>query len=648
MQRIKKARKIGRFLRNKLAFCAVLLAAGTAFSALAAGQYNEPQRPQLHFTALQSALNDPNGLVYNAYTGEYNLFFQSDRPLPENPFAVEGNKKCWGHAVSYDLVNWEELPVAIQPDENGTIWSGSCVVDENNSSGLFPASTPKQARLVALYTYYGGSGTVGKKPDLGRCSVGIAYSLDNGRTFIKPFADPIIKNTNNQYQAMLRDPKVFWFADNTLAAGGEWVMVASDAQALLFTSPDLIHWKLNRRLLDASNRPLGSECPDLYPLPLDGDAKNMKWVYSGGGVFYVVGKLQRKADGLLDFTAQTGKLPTVNAISELWPGLSPVKAPELYAAQTFYNSADGSRLEVGWLRDQVSAANKPWIGTLSLTQKLGLKTINGQPRLTKYPVEGQASLRGERLLEIKNKTLSPNSTNWLAGLQETLFEINATFTPGSATEFGFYLRKNGGQYLRVAYYPKTKRLITDKNNTGGAPKGQYNTGVEPENGKITIRLLMDVSAMDIYANEGVAYHNGLHFCPAANKGMELYAIGGTVTVDALTVTRLNGMNRQAVSQGLRPTATTTATAAATEPAATTVATGTTSAAETAAGATGPLQMPTNMPPSGALATGTLPATKPAHPNNLFPLGFLLWALPVTIAAGAACWLVLRKRAKAKK
>ena len=148
--------------------------------------YKEELRPQFHFTQYQYSLNDPNGLVYNAATGEYHMYFQSDEPF-HTQYAVEGNSKSWGHAVSRDLVNWEMFDRVIEPDENGTIWSGSCVVDKDNTSGLFDENTPPEARIVALYTYYGGT-----KPTNGLCSIGLAYSPDGGYTFIKPFSEPII------------------------------------------------------------------------------------------------------------------------------------------------------------------------------------------------------------------------------------------------------------------------------------------------------------------------------------------------------------------------------------------------------------------------------------------------------------------------
>lgn len=520
-----------------------------ALAAPVLADYTQPQRPQFHFTPEEYALNDPNGLVYNEHTGEYHMFFQHDRPQPENPHNVQGNQKSWGHAVSYDLVNWEERPLAIVPDENGTIWSGSCVIDENNTSGFFDDSTPPKARMVAFFTYYGGT-----KPGNGMCSVGVAYSKDNGATWVKPFTEPVIPNENGQYQAMLRDPKVVWYPDDSYEAGGIWVMVMSDAFALIFTSTDLVNWESNGQMRDINRRPMGSECPDLYPIALDGNPDNIKWVYHGGGVFYIVGRLEKNNKGVFSFVAETEKIETVNPISELAPGLSSLTAPEMYAAQTFYNDPKGRRIEICWMRDQVTQSNKPWTGTLSIALEVKLETVNGEMRLVKYPVQELNSLREEApLLSAENKTVEPGGENLLNGLSETQFDIEATVSVGSATEFGFYLRKNGASFVKVAYNVEEGRFITDKNAIGGPVKGVYSTAVSPKDGKITFRILGDASVIDAFANQGQAYHSGLTFPSPQNSGMEFYALGGAVTVESIRVYRVKPMNRQAVSLGLRPT-----------------------------------------------------------------------------------------------
>ena len=163
--------------------------------------------------------------------------------------------------------------------------------------------------------------------------MGVAYSEDNGNTFIKPFDSPIIPNTGNMYQPGMRDPKVFWFEDASYENGGIWAMVVAGGRAQLFTSSDLIHWQRDRELCYQDGSPLDSECPDLFPLAADGDGNNIKWIYNGGGVFYLIGELFRAEDGKLDYRAESAPVQPVNGISELFDGSG--LFPEMYAAQTF-------------------------------------------------------------------------------------------------------------------------------------------------------------------------------------------------------------------------------------------------------------------------------------------------------------------------
>lgn len=501
--------------------------------------YKEELRPQFHFTQEQYSINDPNGLVYNAATGEYHMYFQSDVPF-HTQYAVEGNNKSWGHAVSRDLVNWEVFKRVIEPDENGTIWSGSCVVDKNNTSGFFDDNTPPEARIVALYTYYGGT-----KPSNGLCSIGLAYSLDGGYTFIKPFSEPIIPNTNNMYQAGMRDPKVFWLEGQN-GEPGVWVMVVAGGCAQLFTSADLINWNRERELCFMDGSPMDSECPDIYPLAVDGDENNIKWVYSGGGVWYIIGELVRKEDGKLDFIAQTDKLQYVNGISELFPGSG--EYPEMYAAQTFYNDRYGRRIEVSWVRDLTSAPGKVWYNALSLAQEIELITYNGELRLIKKPVEEIKSLRAETLYQAENFSIGPQSVNPLNQLQAELFEIEAVFELESAEKFGFEFRIGEQERTSVYYDVRRAMFITSKNNSSEYISGSYYCRVPViKDGLVTMRIIVDSSMLDVYGMDGLVFHNGYTFSSPESRGMRLFAEGGEIRIKSLAVYRLMGMDRKSVS-----------------------------------------------------------------------------------------------------
>lgn len=493
--------------------------------------YKEEMRPQFHFTQYQYSINDPNGLVYNAASGEYHMYFQSDEPF-HTQYAVEGNNKSWGHAVSRDLVNWERFERVIEPDENGTIWSGSCVVDKNNTTGFFDDSIPPEARIVALFTYYGGT-----KPSNGLCSIGIAYSEDGGYTFIKPYSEPIILNTNNMYQAGMRDPKVLWLEEDN--GEGMWVMVVAGGRTQLFTSSDLIHWSRDRELCFMDGSPMDSECPDFYPLALN-------WVYSGGGVWYIIGELVRREDGKLDFIAETEKMQYVNGISELFPGSG--EYPEMYAAQTFYNDKLGRRIEVSWVRDLANIPGKVWYSALSLPQEIKLITYNGELRIIKAPVKELEKLRTQTLLQTQNLLIGDNTENPLSQINEELFEIEAVFEIGSAQKFGFEFRMGEEESTKVYYDARREMFITSKNNSSKYIAGSYYGRVTSKDGLISMRIIVDSSMIDVYGMSGLIFHNGFTFASPDSRGMRLFAEGGEAVVKELAVYRLKGMERQSVTK----------------------------------------------------------------------------------------------------
>ena len=500
--------------------------------------YKEEMRPQFHFTQYQYSINDPNGLVYNAASGEYHMYFQSDEPF-HTQYAVEGNNKSWGHAVSRDLVNWERFERVIEPDENGTIWSGSCVVDKNNTTGFFDDSIPPEARIVALFTYYGGT-----KPSNGLCSIGIAYSEDGGYTFIKPYSEPIILNTNNMYQAGMRDPKVLWLEEDN--GEGMWVMVVAGGRTQLFTSSELIHWSRDSELCFMDGSPMDSECPDFYPLALNGNEDNVKWVYSGGGVWYIIGELVRREDGKLDFIAETEKMQYVNGISELFPGSG--EYPEMYAAQTFYNDKLGRRIEVSWVRDLANIPGKVWYSALSLPQEIKLITYNGELRIIKAPVKELEKLRTQTLLQTQNLLIGDNTENPLSQINEELFEIEAVFEIGSAQKFGFEFRMGEEESTKVYYDARREMFITSKNNSSKYIAGSYYGRVTSKDGLISMRIIVDSSMIDVYGMSGLIFHNGFTFASPDSRGMRLFAEGGEAVVKELAVYRLKGMERQSVTK----------------------------------------------------------------------------------------------------
>lgn len=267
-------------------------AAGTAGTATTAG--GEQYRPGIHYTPKQNWMNDPNGMVY--YKGVYHLYYQ------HNPSGNTWGNMSWGHATSTDLVHWKEQPLAIPTDDQQDIFSGSVVVDKNNSSGFGTAEKPP---MVAIFT----SAYKDASPHRGLQAQSLAYSLDDGQTWTKYGANPVL----NRNSANFRDPKVFWY--DAPGGGGYWVMTAVEAtehKVLLYKSSNLKDWTPLSEFGPANATGGLWECPDLFPLAVDGDPANVKWVMvvniNPGGVAggsagqYFVGKF----DGTT-FTSESTK-----------------------------------------------------------------------------------------------------------------------------------------------------------------------------------------------------------------------------------------------------------------------------------------------------------------------------------------------------
>ena len=232
----------------------------------AKSEYQEQYRPQIHFSPLKHWMNDPNGMVY--YQGEYHLFYQY------HPESTVWGPMHWGHAVSTDLVNWEELPIALFPDEFGTIFSGSAVIDWNNTSGLGSLENPP---MVAIFTYHDAKAE--KTGAIDFQTQGVAYSLDKGRTWNKYANNPVMKNPGIRD---FRDPKVSWNSKVN-----KWIMVLAEGQQIGFYSSDnLLSWKFESYFGEGWGDHSGVwECPDLISLQVDdsGNRKDVLIVSIGSG-----------------------------------------------------------------------------------------------------------------------------------------------------------------------------------------------------------------------------------------------------------------------------------------------------------------------------------------------------------------------------
>lgn len=297
--------------------------------------YHETNRPQYHFTTRRGWINDPNGLIY--HDGEYHLFYQ------HNPYERDWENMHWGHAVSTDLIHWKELAPALYPDTMGTMFSGSAVIDYGNTSGFGTADKPA---MVAAYTAETGERQV-------QC---IAYSNDNGRTFTKYDANPVIDSKEIWDSRDTRDPRLFRYADH-------WVMVLNERDGhSIYTSTDLKNWTYR------SHTTGFWECPDLFELPVDGDGNNKLWVMYGASGTYMLGNFDGER-----FTPTSGKHCYTRGT--------------IYAAQTYSNipAEDGRRIQIGWARQ--GHPGMQFNGMMLLPTELTLHTTKDGVRLMSKPVK---------------------------------------------------------------------------------------------------------------------------------------------------------------------------------------------------------------------------------------------------------------------
>lgn len=480
--------------RSKVAWAQVRQLLWVSPTSVSTALYNELYRPQFHYSPAGNWINDPNGLVY--YQGEYHLYNQY------NPDANVWGAMHWSHAVSTDLVHWTNLPIALYPDAKGDIWSGSAVVDVNNSSGFFSNG----AGLVAIYT---DANTVPQQQS-------IAYSSDRGRTWTKYANNPVIANPGlNDF----RDPKVFWYAPTN-----RWIMIVAGGYVHFYSSPDLKNWTLESTLTNYN-----TECPNLFALPIDGNSNNMQWVLSMGGVQYYLGSF----DGHT-FSTASGPF-TVDY------------GADFYAAQAWSNipSTDGRSIWLGWMNNtgyDGQTPTYPWRGTMTEARSMTLQTFPEGVRLVQNPVVELAQLHGQHF-SLTSQTISPGS-NPLASINGDALDISATFTLGTASSFGFNVRVAGSQQTTISYNVSAGTLVVDRSLSGVSSFSssfatKHTAPLTPINGTISLRILVDRSSVEVFGNNGKVVITDQIFPDAGSTSLVLYATGGNVTLNSLDLYQMN-------------------------------------------------------------------------------------------------------------
>ncbi len=450
------------------------------------GLYTEELRPRFHWSPPFGWMNDPNGLVRVA--GEYHLFFQY------NPYSVDFGRIGWGHAVSDDLVHWQPLPVALAPTDAEMIFSGSVVVDRDNTSGLCPDAAPESC-LVAIYT---------TSRDLGettRQTQDVAVSQDRGLTWTKYEGNPVLDLDLVDF----RDPKVFWHEPTS-----SWVMVVVlpvERQVLLFRSDDLLEWEPLSEFGPAGAVDGIWECPDLFPLEVEGTGET-RWVMKvdlnpghvagGSGGQYFVGSFDGER-----FVPDEPDAPPA------WVDYG----RDFYCATTFAEGTDepGRQLWLGWLNDWLYATEVPtypWRGSMTFPRELSLAATPDGVRLAQEPVGDLAALRAGEVSADGDATEVNRALGELD--PEQLGSFQARFSVGGQRSSPAELRlvlESGAVAATVRVLPGAEGFLVERPDEGNlevAPTFPGPTPVAPvdDDGPLTLTVLRDRNSLEVFGEEG--------------------------------------------------------------------------------------------------------------------------------------------------
>jgi len=451
--------------------------------------YDQPLRPQVHYTPITGQIGDPTGLVI--YKGKYHLFYMYDEWSNRRR-----DNKNWGHATSDDCVFWVQEPQITNSLIDNRPGSGSGIVDWNNSLG---EQTGVEKTMVVFYTDY-GRGT------------SIAFSRDEGRTWIRHKANPVIPVTEGN-GGKSRDANVFWYKQDQ-----SWRLVLYEDNGFSFYKSDnLINWRLLSKIAGFF------ECPDIIQMPVDGSEVNRKWVLIDGNGAYNLGEF----DGTR-FIAEGSKQPLGEETLLRKNGdLSLYYTKDVYATQTWKQSYEGDgpyyQMASMWIGEPPSH-NRTWSQQLTFPVELTLRTIDNQIKLCRNPINGIKMLRYDAKFW-KSVAVKPGE-NLLENIDGDVFEIILEIDLGKSREIDFDIRGT-----RVAYKTGEKQLeFMDQKAV-----------VVPRKNRIKLRYIIDRNSVEIFANQGEVTFTRLFYPEYSNMNLSLTSVGGAFQVENLEVYRLQSI-----------------------------------------------------------------------------------------------------------
>jgi fructan beta-fructosidase len=474
-------------------------------------QIATPQwRPLYHFSPPKNWTNDPNGLI--VLNGVFQLYYQ------HNPFENKWGHMSWGHATSTDLVHWRNLPVAIpevvSKDTTTWIYSGSAVLDKNNTSGF---GINGKAPLVAIFT--------ADQPKQKKESQYVAYSNNNGLSYKMYAHNPVIDLNMKDF----RDPNVFWYAPKK-----QWVMTVSmvDAHMVRFYgSKNLKQWTKLSDFGPAGFTKDAWECPSILPLMVNNNPEKIKWVLfvsAGGGngpfIQYYVG----------DFDGVTFK--NDNPEDKV---LTVDYGDAFYAAIAWRDAPQNKKILMGWLQNG-KPETYPWKGQMAIPHDLSLRTTPAGLVLVQKPSSvisnSLAKYAGGNVL-VKNNLVLNNTKVELSTptrFNENADWIDAEFNIKEAKKVGFNIAQNksAGKKVVVGYDVAKQELFVDCSETEKDNKPAQHliqtAPIQAINGMVKIQVLLDKSSLEVFGNDGEKVISTMIYPGKDDTGVSVFAEGGAV------------------------------------------------------------------------------------------------------------------------
>lgn len=441
----------------------------------------EKYRPQVHFSPRRGWINDPNGLYYQ--DGLYHMFFQF------NPASSDWGNMCWGHVISKDLLHWEDAGIALYPDEQGTMFSGSAIVDEHNVSGL---KETEQAPVLLYYTAAGGNNQLSQGAKFTQC---MAYSTDGGKTFQKYAKNPLISHV----EAENRDPKVVWASELQAYL---MALYLDENRYVIYISENLTDWKVHQSLV----LPEDAECPDLYPLPLDGNSEKQKWIFSGAADCYLVGSITN------------GKFKPEQSHKRLHYGKNS------YAAQTFSDipAQDGRRIRIAW--NTMNTPNTYFNNSMCFPTEMTLKTIGEEWCLCAMPIREISTLY-QKVSEAGDLQVSAQAQ-----------KIQEIFSRGADIELEISI--NADSQICLQLFGLDIKLNGKENIVQCQDKKMP---LCREAGVVHLRILADTLGVELFAGAGQAFMCIGYLCDYMLNWLEAKADSGSAVIKKCRVAELQSV-----------------------------------------------------------------------------------------------------------